>query len=119
MAGRPPGEFAKQRPSKINMKNVIIIAEAGVNHNGDIQLAKKLVDAAVDAGADYVKFQTFKAEKLVSSQAKKADYQQKNTGGSDQSQLAMLKKLELSDADHHELIAYCDQKKIKFLSTAF
>jgi N,N'-diacetyllegionaminate synthase len=100
------------------MKKVIIIAEAGVNHNGDISLAKKLVDAAADAGADYVKFQTFKAEKLVSAKAKKADYQVQNTS-TDESQLTMLKKLELSESDHHELISYCEKRKIKFLSTAF
>lgn len=119
MAGRAAGEYSKQRPAEINMKKVIIIAEAGVNHNGELQLAKKLVDAAADAGADYVKFQTFKAEKLVSPEAKKADYQQKNTGDSGETQLAMLKKLELSEADHHELISYCGKKGIKFLSTAF
>jgi N-acetylneuraminate synthase len=101
------------------MKNVIVIAEAGVNHNGDIGLAKQLVDAAADAGADYVKFQTFKAENLVSAQAKKAEYQVKNMGGDDDSQLTMLKKLELSEKDHHALIAYCETKGIKFLSTAF
>ncbi|UKJ08228.1 N-acetylneuraminate synthase [Solitalea lacus] len=100
-------------------KHVLIIAEAGVNHNGSIELAKKLVDVAVEAGVDYVKFQTFKAEKLVSKQAKKADYQVENTGNGKESQLEMLKKLELSEDDHQELIQYCQQKGIKFLSTAF
>ncbi|MDP3302082.1 MAG: N-acetylneuraminate synthase [Sulfuricurvum sp.] len=100
------------------MKKVFIIAEAGVNHNGSIELAKKLIDTAVDAGADAVKFQTFKAEKLVSKNAKKADYQ-KQTTDSSESQFDMLKKLELDAATHHELIAYCNEKKIMFLSTPF
>lgn len=100
------------------MKKVFIIAEAGVNHNGYIELAKKLIDAAVDAGADAVKFQTFKAEKLVSKNAQKADYQ-KQTTDSSESQFDMLKKLELDLATHHELIAYCNEKKIMFLSTPF
>jgi N,N'-diacetyllegionaminate synthase len=97
----------------------IIIAEAGVNHNGNIEWAKKLVDAAADAGADYVKFQTFKAEKLVSKDAKKAVYQQKNTGNADDSQFAMLKSLELSVEDHYTLKHYAAEKNIKFLSTGF
>ncbi len=97
----------------------MIIAEAGVNHNGDIELAKKLVDVAADAGADYVKFQTFKAEQLVSAEAKQAEYQQRNLKSDSSSQLEMLKKLELSENDHHELIKYCGDKNIKFLSTAF
>ena len=102
------------------MKNkVIIIAEAGVNHNGDILIAKKLIDVAVEAGVDYVKFQTFKARKLVSQNAKKADYQSKNTDDKDSSQFEMLKKLELSDQDHIELIEYCEKKEVKFFSTAF
>ena len=96
----------------------IIIAEAGVNHNGSLDLAKKLVDAAADAGVDFVKFQTFKAEKLVSASAKKASYQTKNTG-SKNSQLEMLQQLELSHKDHEELIQYCKQKNIHFFSTAF
>jgi N,N'-diacetyllegionaminate synthase len=95
-----------------------IIAEAGVNHNGNIETAKKLIDAAADAKADYVKFQTFKAEKLVTKSAAKAKYQQKNAGN-DEGQLNMLKKLELSEQDHVELIDYCHSKNIKFLSTAF
>jgi len=102
------------------MGKTLIIAEAGVNHNGDIQLAKKLVDVAAEAGADYVKFQTFKAEKLVSAEAKQAEYQKKNlNSGSESTQLEMLRKLELSASDHIELIKYCKEKKIKFLSTAF
>ncbi len=102
------------------MKNkTIIIAEAGVNHNGSIDLAKKLIDAASDAGVDYIKFQTFDAKKLVSKNAKKADYQEKNMKESGNSQLEMLQKLELTPEDHFELIAYCKQKKICFFSTAF
>ncbi|MEO6901895.1 MAG: N-acetylneuraminate synthase [Bacteroidia bacterium] len=101
------------------MKKVLIIAEAGVNHNGDIDMAKKLIDIAADAGADYVKFQTFKTEKLVSNIAKKAQYQQENVNDKSDSQFEMLKKLELSQIQHVELIAYCKGKKIKFLSTAF
>lgn len=101
------------------MNKVIIIAEAGVNHNGDIELAKKLIDAAVDAGVDYVKFQTFKSENLVSKEAKKADYQIENTLNSDENQLQMLKKLELSNSQHKILVSYCKQKNIAFFSTAF
>lgn len=102
-----------------NMGRVIIIAEAGVNHNGDIQLAKKLIDVAVDAGVDYVKFQTFKADKLVSRDAKKASYQDKNINDGDDSQYTMLKKLELSHENHLELMKYCSERNIKFFSTAF
>lgn len=101
------------------MKKVIIIAEAGVNHNGDIVMAKRLIDAAVSAGVDYVKFQTFKADKLVSRDAKKADYQSKNIGDHDDSQYNMLKKLELSHENHLELMAYCRERNIEFFSTAF
>lgn len=97
----------------------IIIAEAGVNHNGDINNAFKLVDVASDAGVDYVKFQTFKAEKLVSKEAKKAEYQIENTKNSNESQFQMLKKLELSPEQHEQLIDYCKQKNIRFFSTAF
>lgn len=100
------------------MNKVIIIAEAGVNHNGSLETAKKLIDAAVDAGADYVKFQTFKANKLVTKTAKRAEYQDVNTGDKD-SQYEMLKKLELSENMHEELIKYCNSKSIKFLSTGF
>jgi N,N'-diacetyllegionaminate synthase len=101
------------------MNKTIIIAEAGVNHNGDINMAKRLIDVASDACVDYVKFQTFKADKLVSFNAKKANYQIVNTNDGDDSQYGMLKKLELSHQDHIDLIAYCAQKKIKFLSTSF
>ena len=101
------------------INHTIIIAEAGVNHNGDINLAKKLIDAAAAAGADYVKFQTFKTELLVSKDAKKADYQIKNTNKTGNTQFDMLKKLEISKETHYELIKYCKQKNIKFLSTAF
>lgn len=97
---------------------VIVIAEAGVNHNGSLELARRLVDVAADAGADYVKFQTFIAEHNISRQAKKADYQVTTTG-SVETQLEMAKKLELTRADHLELIAYCRQKGIRFSSTAF
>ena len=100
------------------MKKVFIIAEAGVNHNGSFELAKKLVDKAVEAGVDCVKFQTFKAENLVNSSAKKAEYQVENTGTSD-SQFNMLKKLELSYEQFKKLKRYCDNKKIMFLSTPF
>ena len=97
----------------------LIIAEAGVNHNGDIQLAKQLIDVAAQAGADFVKFQTFKADKLVSKEAKKADYQAKNLNDGDQSQYKMLKKLELNEDQHYELLQYAKSKGIKFLSTGF
>lgn len=100
------------------MSNVFIIAEAGVNHSGSVALAKKLIDVAVDAGADAVKFQTFKAERLVSKEAPKAKYQVDNTGN-DESQFAMLKKLELSETDHCELLKYCKAKRIEFMSTPF
>lgn len=101
------------------MNNTIIIAEAGVNHNGSLLNAFKLIDVAVEAGVDYVKFQTFKAAKLVSTTAKKAEYQIDNTKNAMESQLEMLQKLELSEEDHHALIEYCNQKGIKFFSTAF
>ena len=100
-------------------KKLIIIAEAGVNHNGDIEIAKKLIDVAVEAKVDYVKFQTFKSNKLVSKTASKANYQVENTGNNTESQLEMLSKLELSEANHYELFDYCKEKGIKFLSTAF
>ena len=101
------------------MEKVIIIAETGVNHNGDINLAKKLIDVAVAAGVDYVKFQTFKSENLVSQSARKADYQILNTQNASETQFQMLKKLELSHENHIELITYCNKKNITFLSTAF
>lgn len=95
-----------------------IIAEAGVNHNGSIELAKQMVEAAAKAGADYIKFQTFKPEKLVSKYAQKADYQKKTTGNNE-SQLQMLEKLALSYDDFVELKKYCEQIGIGFLSTPF
>lgn len=101
------------------MSKTIIIAEAGVNHNGSLELAKQLVKKAHEAGVDYVKFQTFKSEKVVSKNAKKADYQIENTGKKEESQLEMVKKLELSYADHQVLIDYCNELGIKFFSTAF
>lgn len=93
-----------------------IIAEAGVNHNGDIELAKQLIDAAVDAGADAVKFQTFKAENVVLKTAPKARYQEESTDLAE-SQYEMLKKLELTEQDFAELMNYCDQRGILFMST--
>jgi len=96
----------------------IIIAEAGVNHNGDISLAKKLIDIAADAGADLVKFQTFNSSKLVTLSAPKADYQSLLTGSSE-SQYTMLNKLELTESMHHELIAHSHSKGIGFFSTGF
>jgi N,N'-diacetyllegionaminate synthase len=96
----------------------IIIAEAGVNHNGDLQLAKRLVDAAVLAGADVVKFQTFQANQLATGRAEQAAYQQKALGQS-QGQLAMLQQLELKPEQHGELVDYCQHLNIEFLSTAF
>lgn len=99
--------------------HTLIIAEAGVNHNGSIALAKQLIDKAVEAGVDYIKFQTFQASKLVTKVAKQAEYQKKNIGKDGDSQYQMLKKLELSPADHEVLIAYCKEKGIKFFSTAF
>jgi N,N'-diacetyllegionaminate synthase len=100
------------------MKKVFIIAEAGVNHNGSIELAKKLIDVASISGADAVKFQTFKAEKLVSKNAQKADYQKQTTEKAE-SQFDMIKKLELDLDTHKELISYCKTKNIMFLSTPF
>ena len=99
-------------------KRVFIIAEAGVNHNGSIELAKKLVDVAVDAGVDAVKFQTFKTESIVSEFAPKAEYQERTTG-SRESQFEMIKKLELSYYDFEELYSYRKEKGITFMSTPF
>ena len=102
------------------MKNVLIIAEAGVNHNGDMCKAKKLIQAASEAGADYVKFQSFKASKLVSKKALKAEYQKNNLNDdNDDSQFNMLKKLELTHENHLLLIDECKRAGVKFLSTAF
>lgn len=99
-------------------KSTFIIAEAGVNHNGSFELAKQLVDKAVWAGADCIKFQTFNSKNLVSKNAQKAEYQKKTTDSSE-SQLDMLKKLELSKEEFIELRDYCNQKEIMFLSTPF
>ena len=98
--------------------NVFIIAEAGVNHNGSIDLAKKLIDVASASGADAVKFQTFKADNLATKKAQKAIYQKENTD-KEESQFDMLKKLELDIEAHKELISYCINKKIIFLSSPF
>lgn len=100
------------------MSKVFVIAEAGVNHNGNMEIAKKLVDVAVLAGADAVKFQTFKTDNLASKQAPKAAYQNETTEQSE-TQYEMLKKLELSEDMHRELIRYCKDKGIMFLSTPF
>lgn len=101
------------------MKNrTVIIAEAGVNHNGDLAMARKLIDVAVEAGADFVKFQTFSANRLVTKHAAKADYQVK-AETLDESQLEMLQRLELNVAAHRELIAHCAMCNIGFLSTGF
>ena len=121
----PAGTFINKDIEKILMsksylKNhkVIIIAEAGVNHDGSLSKAKKLIDAAASAGADYVKFQTYNVSKLILKSTPKAQYQKKNTRSSS-SQYSMLKKLELSHEDHYNLIKYSNKKKIKFLSSAF
>lgn len=98
--------------------SIRIIAEAGVNHNGNMELAKKMVVKAKEAGADYIKFQTFQPEKLVSKYADKAEYQKKTTG-SEESQLEMLKKLALTQEDFRELKDYCEQVGIGFISTPF
>lgn len=100
------------------MKHCYIIAEAGVNHNGDMGMAVELIEVAARAGANAIKFQTFKSEALINKQAEKADYQ-KQTSGSDESQYAMLKRLELKPEDHYKLIAHCEKRGIQFLSTPF
>jgi N,N'-diacetyllegionaminate synthase len=99
-------------------KSILIIAEAGVNHNGSLILAKELIDGAVEAGADFVKFQTFTAETLVTKSAEKAEYQ-KRQSNIDENQFDMIKNLELDESAHEELIQYCIKRGIKFLSTAF
>ncbi|WP_182865749.1 N-acetylneuraminate synthase [Stieleria mannarensis] len=101
----------------LNDRPAYVIAEAGVNHNGSIRIAKQLIDAAADAGADAVKFQTFVASKLVTKDASAAEYQTASTGKS--SQLQMLRGLELSLSDHRELIEYASTRRIQFLSTGF
>lgn len=100
------------------MTRALIIAEAGVNHNGNLELARQLVDAAADAGADLVKFQTFDADRLVSRDAGKALYQERNSGG-EETQHQMLRRLELSVEMHEELIAHCARRGIGFFSTGF
>ncbi len=100
------------------IQRTLIIAEAGVNHNGDMELARKLIDVAAEAGADFVKFQTFNANRLVTHAAKKADYQTKTTDGNE-SQREMLRRLELTPAMHKELIAHCASRNIGFFSTGF
>ena len=99
-------------------KTTLIIAEAGVNHNGDLGLAKQLIDVAAEAGADLVKFQTFNASRQVTTTAKKADYQTQTTDISE-TQHEMLRRLELTEAMHHELIAHCASRNIGFFSTGF
>lgn len=101
------------------MSKTIIIAEAGVNHNGSMETACRLIDVAAEAGVDYVKFQTFRAERLVAGSAPKAEYQQVASVGKSESQYEMLKKLELSEEQHFRLIEYCKRQGVKFFSTAF
>lgn len=101
-----------------NSQKTLIIAEAGVNHNGDVKLAKKLIDVAADAGANLVKFQTFNAERLATENAPKAHYQEKTTGKAT-TQLEMLRKLELSPRMHQALMEYCHSRNIGFFSTGF
>lgn len=96
----------------------MIIAEAGVNHDGDVERAKRLIDVASNAGADFVKFQTFKTDKIVTKSAKSAEYQNRNLGGKE-SQYEMVRRLELSEETHLLLVNYCVEKGIKFLSTGF
>src|SRR5574344_1748652 len=101
------------------MSKTLIIAEAGVNHNGSVDIAKKLIDAAANAGADIIKFQTFKAENLVSKDAPKAEYQKANISDGNDSQFDMLKQLELTPQQHYEIIDHCKRSNIRFFSTAF
>lgn len=101
------------------MEKTIIIAEAGVNHNGSISIAKKLIDIASECGVDYIKFQTFKTEHSISKNARKAQYQIENSSNDKETQYEMVKKLELSFDQFIELSIYCKEKKVKFLSTAF
>ncbi len=105
--------------TKSMRRNVVIIAEAGVNHNGDFEIAKQLIAEAAMAGADFVKFQTFKADKLVTKEANKAAYQAKFVHDSDNSQYAMLKKLEMPEEWHYLLKEFAEQNGIQFLSTGF
>jgi len=98
---------------------ILIIAEAGVNHNGNIEIAKKLIEKAAEAGADFVKFQTFKADSLVSKKAKKAKYQLSSENSDEKDQYSMLKKLEIPLEWYSILINFCKKNRIKFLSTGF
>lgn len=100
------------------MKHVTIIAEAGVNHNGSVELAKKLVDAAAAAKVDYIKFQTFKSEGIVTKKAEKAEYQKETTGTEENTQLEMIKKLEIPFEGYLDIRDYCNQKGVKFFSTS-
>lgn len=100
------------------MKHVTIIAEAGVNHNGSVELAKKLVDAAAAAKVDYIKFQTFKSEGVVTKKAEKAQYQKETTGSEENTQLEMIKKLEIPYEGYLEIRDYCNKKGVKFFSTS-
>ena len=102
----------------MNTHNVLIIGEAGVNHNGDLNIARKLIDVAVEAGVDMVKFQTFITEEGITGNAEKAKYQLSTTDKKE-TQFEMLKKLELDREAHEELIRHCNHKGIRFLSTAF
>lgn len=103
----------------MTIRPVMIIAEAGVNHNGNIDKALQLIDVAAEAGADYVKFQTFRAEKIVNPTAKKADYQKHNMKGDEDTQFGMLKKLEMGEDWYPLLIERCQKKGVNFLSTGF
>ena len=103
---------------KIRRNHTLVIAEAGVNHNGNVEMAKELIDVAAEAGADIVKFQTFKAEKVISKYAPKAEYQKKSTAESE-SQLDMVRRLELDESMYSILIQHCKHKDIEFLSTPF
>lgn len=105
--------------TQLNIQQVYIIAEAGVNHNGQLDVALRMVDAAADSGADCIKFQTFHSEKLVSRFAVQAEYQKRNLGSEDASQLSMLRKLELAESDHFTLLEHCRTRGIQFLSTPF
>ena len=108
-----------QQKLKMAQSKVLIIAEAGVNHNGDFTKAIKLIDVAADAGADFVKFQTFKTENLTSKVSKLANYQYKNISNKNDSQFEMLKKLEIPYNWYPKLVDRCKEKNIEFLSTAF